>query len=155
MTANDSQIPGRIPAPAIRPRSGAENSVRARRYREFTSSCAGRVDELARETLAPSGTKPAGAAAIPLARETGRAAGPFAALSLRSERLLRAGRSAAWPMPFRPGIPPRLRSVPRAPTCPRPKRAFPPASHAACNPTGPAPAGRGLTPYKASSNRRR
>ena len=45
----------------------------------------------------------------------------FAALSLRSERLLRAGRSAAWPMPFRPGIPPRLRSVPRAPTCPRPK----------------------------------
>lgn len=24
-------------------------------------------------------------------------------------------RSAAWPMPFRPGIPPRLRSVPRAP----------------------------------------
>jgi len=41
MTANDSQTPGRIPAPATRPRSGAELQV-GRVGIEVTSSHAGR-----------------------------------------------------------------------------------------------------------------
>jgi hypothetical protein len=54
MTANDSQTPGRIPAPATRPRSGAESQF-GRVGIEFTSPNAGRVDDPARETCAPEG----------------------------------------------------------------------------------------------------
>ena len=46
------------------------------------------------------------------------------------------GRSAAWPMPFRPGIPPRLRSVLRAPPAPGPEGLPPTASHPAYDMAG-------------------
>jgi hypothetical protein len=124
MTANDSQTPGRIPAPATRPRSGAEPRF-GRVGIEFTSPNARRVDDPARETLAPQGSESAGAAAIPLARSDRPSGRSIAALSLRSERLLGAGslRRLANAVParnpsticgpyFGPHLPPAQRAFP-------------------------------------------
>ena len=68
MTANDSQTPGRIAAPATRPRSGAEPRF-GRVGIEFTSPNAGLVDDPARETFAPQGIRiRRGGGGSPLAR---------------------------------------------------------------------------------------
>ena len=74
---------------------------------------------------------PPGRRRFPLARQTGRAAGPFAALSLRSECLLGAGSLRRLAMPFRPGIPPRFAVRTSGPTIPRPNQAFP-TSESSC-----------------------
>ena len=77
------------------------------------------------------GTRPAGAAVVPIARQTGRAAGPFAALSLRSERLLGAGSLRRLAYAFRPGIPPRFAVRTSGPHLPPAQRAFP-TSESSC-----------------------
>ena len=115
---------------------------------------AGSTIRLARR-LRRRGSGSAGAAAVPLARETGRAAGPFAALSLRSERLLGAGslRRLANAVPARnPSTIAVRTSGPHLPTA---QKGLPTSESCCLQPDRrPAPAGRGLTPYKASSNRR-
>jgi hypothetical protein len=67
------------------------------------------------------GSGPAGAAAVPH-RPVRPAEQPVHSQPCRCARSAcwEQGHSAAWPMPLRPGIPPRLRSVPRAPPTPGP-----------------------------------
>lgn len=120
MTAKDSQTPGRIPAPATRPRSGAEPRF-GRVGIEFTSPNAGRGRRSgSRDVCAAGDPDPPGRRRSPLARQTSRAAGPFAALSLRSERLLGAGslRRLANAVPAR--NPSTIAVRTSGPTCPRP-----------------------------------
>jgi hypothetical protein len=125
MTANDSQTPGRMPAPATRPRSGAEPRF-GRVGIEFTSPNAGRVDDPARETFAPQGirTRRGGGGPPSPVRPAER---PVHSQPCRCARSAcwEQGRSAAWPMPFRPGIPPRFAVRTSGPTCPRAKKGLP------------------------------
>jgi hypothetical protein len=104
---------------------------------------AGSTIRLARR-LRRRGSGPAGVAAVP-SRPVRPAERPVHSQPCRCARSVcwEQGRSAAWPMPFRPGIPPRLRSVPRA-HLPTAQRAFP-TSESTCvrhgrRPTSP-PAG--------------
>src|SRR5688572_25332758 len=107
MTANDSQPRERIPAPATRPRSGAE--IGFGRVSVSTSPPGARtgpatavgftrgVAEPVRADVSAAGKRHSRAATLPdRPGRTGRVAGPFAALSLRSELLL-VGRSAPPP----------------------------------------------------------
>jgi hypothetical protein len=125
MTANDSQTPGRIPAPATRPRSGAEPQF-GRVGIEFTSPNAGRVDDPARETLAPQGIRIRRGGGDPH-RPVRPAERPVHSQPCRCARSVcwEQGRSAAWPMPFRPGIPPRFAVRTSGPACPPVQKAFP------------------------------
>jgi hypothetical protein len=125
MTANDSQTPGRIPAPATRPRSGAEPQF-GRVGIEFTSPNAGRVDGPARETLAPQGIQTRRGGGDP-PRPVRPAERPVHSQPCRCARSVcwEQGRSAAWPMPFRPGNPSTICGPYFGPHLPPAQRAFP------------------------------
>jgi hypothetical protein len=137
MTANDSQTPGRMPAPATRPRSGAEPRF-GRVGIEFTSPNAGRVDDPARETFAPQGIR------------TRRGGGGPPSPVRPAERPVhsqpcRCARSACWELGslrrLADAVPARNSSTicgpylgPHLP--PAQKRPSPPASHPAYNVAG-------------------